>query len=255
MTKEQFKNKYAVDVNIIIQRSTTLYGKYFDELKQDPKLFVREAKGVGKMIRMEDDDDGNDGDRDGGGVGDVGEGGGGGGGDDDDDDDNNPNNNNNNNFFPCTALIVYSKKNIFGYGNDGDNDRTEQLEIVEIPGTFVYIPNFFPDFFHDKDNDGDRDLGGVGDVGEGGVLVSIYVILVDATQSTLTSNGSTFDATTTTTTTTTTSTTKYDMINNQEIGQDILDAVEFTNSFFEPQRRGSRNDRRTPGHGLFSDPG
>jgi hypothetical protein len=87
MKKEQFKTNYDVNVNAIIQRSTTLYGKYLDELKQDRKLFVRKAKGVGKMIRMKDDDDGNDGDLDGGGVGDVGEGGGGGDNDDADDDD------------------------------------------------------------------------------------------------------------------------------------------------------------------------
>ena len=95
MTKEQFKTKYVVDVNVIIQRSTTLYGKYSDKLKQDPKLFVREAKGVGKMIRMEDNDDDNDGDQDGGGVGDVGESGGGGDNDDDnnDEDDNDDNKN------------------------------------------------------------------------------------------------------------------------------------------------------------------
>ena len=52
MTKEQFKTEYVVDVNVIIQRSTTMYGQYLDELKQNRKKFERDAKGVGEMICM-----------------------------------------------------------------------------------------------------------------------------------------------------------------------------------------------------------
>ena len=82
---------------------------------------------------------------------------------------NNASNKTNTDFFPCTTLIVYSERSIVDYGGDADdNDRTEQLEIVQIPGTLVYIPNLYPEFFHDDSNDddgndGDRDGGGVDD--------------------------------------------------------------------------------------------
>ena len=40
MTTEEFKTKYGVvDINDIIKRSTTPYGQYLEEIKQDPNLF------------------------------------------------------------------------------------------------------------------------------------------------------------------------------------------------------------------------
>ena len=70
MTVVEFKTEHVVDVDVIIERSATPYGQYFDELKQDRKLFERNAKGVGEMIRMvankenSNDNNGDDNDKD-----------------------------------------------------------------------------------------------------------------------------------------------------------------------------------------------